>query len=88
MKFCQERQIQLVAYSPLGSPRRLWALPSETQLLEDNTLRIIAQKYDKTTAQILLRWQVCIFIVIKIKKYFVTPYIDIDIIYYVTDFST
>ena len=61
LKFCQQYHIQLVAYSPLGSPGRLWALPSEIQLLEDSTLKKVALKYNKTPAQVLLRWQVRIF---------------------------
>ena len=58
LHFCQENQIQLVAYSPLGSPGRLWADENETKLLNDDTLRKVAKMYHKTTAQILLKWQV------------------------------
>ena len=59
LKFCKYNKIQLIAYSPLGSPGRLWADPNETQVLEDDTLRKLALKYNKTPAQIALRWQVC-----------------------------
>ena len=58
LKFCNTHQIQLIAYSPLGSPGRLWAQPNEVQLLKDNTLINVSAKYNKTPAQILLKWQV------------------------------
>ena len=48
----------MIAYSPLGSPGRLWAQPNEVQLLKDNTLINVSAKYNKTPAQILLKWQV------------------------------
>ena len=58
LKFCQKHGIQLVAYSPLGSPGRLWASPNETHLLNDPVLEGIKLKHNKTAAQILIRWQV------------------------------
>ena len=58
LKFCQKHDIQLVAYSPLGSPGRLWASPNETHLLNDPVLEGIKLKHNKTAAQILIRWQV------------------------------
>ena len=58
LKFCQKHGIQLVAYSPLGSPGRLWASPNETHLLNDPILEGIKLKHNKTAAQILIRWQV------------------------------
>ncbi|MCM3164056.1 aldo/keto reductase [Metabacillus litoralis] len=45
-KFCKEHQIQLEAWSPL----------MQGQLLDEPTLVEIAQKYNKSTAQIILRW--------------------------------
>lgn len=44
--FCKEQGIQMEAWSPL----------MQGQLLDNETLQGIADKYDKTTAQIILRW--------------------------------
>ena len=68
LKFCQKHGIQLVAYSPLGSPGRLWASPNETHLLNDPVLEGIKLKHNKTAAQILIRWQVGISCLSEIYK--------------------
>ncbi|PEZ24665.1 aldo/keto reductase [Bacillus cereus] len=44
--FCKEQGIQMEAWSPL----------MQGQLLDNETLQEIAHKYGKTTAQIILRW--------------------------------
>lgn len=48
LQFCREKRIQVVGYSPLTQGKRL----------DDPTLVQIASKYNKTTAQILIRWQI------------------------------
>ena len=46
LTYCQEHNIQLEAWSPLGRGR----------MLDDPTLQELAIKYGKTIAQIILRW--------------------------------
>lgn len=47
-----------MAYSPLGSPTRPWAKPTDPVLIEDPKLEELAKKYNKSVAQIVLRYQV------------------------------
>lgn len=48
LRYCKERNIVIQAYSPLTRGKRL----------DDETLIHIAEKYKKTPAQILLRWNI------------------------------
>lgn len=60
MAFCQSNEIQITAYSPLGCKDRIWSSPNDEpySLLEHPTLLKLSKKYDKSVAQIILRWQV------------------------------
>jgi methylglyoxal/glyoxal reductase len=46
VEYCMERQIYLMAYSPLGVG----------EALDDQRVKEMAQRYGKTPAQVLLRW--------------------------------
>jgi len=46
LRYCQERSIAIQAYSPL----------TRTKRLGDRVLQAIAARYDKTPAQLLIRW--------------------------------
>lgn len=56
--YCFERNITVTAYSPLGSPDRPSAQPDEPVLLEEPLLKSLGEKYKKTPAQILIRYQI------------------------------
>lgn len=54
---CQARGMEVTAYSPLGSSDRIWH-GSDPVLLEEPVVLALAEKYGRSPAQILLRWQV------------------------------
>lgn len=50
LKYCKERNIQLEAWSPLGA--------SKNNILDNEVIKELAQKYGKSPAQIILRWDI------------------------------
>jgi aldehyde reductase len=57
-KFCSDRGITVTSYSPLGSPSRPWQKPGDPDVINDPKIRQIGNKYGKSPAQILLRYNV------------------------------
>jgi len=60
IKFCKENDIVFEAYSPLGAPDFITFEPSvgKPTLLEEDLVKEIASKANKSPAQVLLKWQV------------------------------
>ncbi|KAM6167867.1 aldo-keto reductase family 1 member D1 isoform 2-T2 [Erethizon dorsatum] len=59
LKFCQQHDIVIVAFSPLGTSRNPnWVNVSSPPLLEDTFLNSVAKKYNKTAAQVALRFNI------------------------------
>jgi alcohol dehydrogenase (NADP+) len=60
LEFCNNENIVLTAYSPLGSIDRPAAFkaPDEPSLLENPTIVDIARNHECSTAQVLIRWAI------------------------------
>ncbi|KAK9508716.1 hypothetical protein O3M35_006208 [Rhynocoris fuscipes] len=58
IKFCKEKGITVTAYSPLGSPSRPLPTAGGKRLLEEPKLIELAEKYGKSPAQILIKYQI------------------------------
>ena len=60
LRFCQDKNIHITAYSPLGSKSRPSRLRTEDEpvLLEDPVINELARQHNASPAQILLSWAV------------------------------
>lgn len=60
VKFCKDNNIHLTAYSPLGSGDRSASMKAENEpsLLEEPTIKKIAEKHKASPAQVLIKWAV------------------------------
>ncbi|XP_054350866.1 aldo-keto reductase family 1 member D1 isoform X1 [Pongo pygmaeus] len=59
LKFCQQHDIVITAYSPLGTSRNpVWVNVSSPPLLKDALLNSLGKRYNKTAAQIVLRFNI------------------------------
>ncbi|CAF1317504.1 unnamed protein product [Adineta steineri] len=54
--FCKKHQILLEAYAPLGAKDRSWKNENDPEILEDKTIKSIAEKYNVHPASILLHY--------------------------------
>lgn len=63
-EFCESNGILLTGYAPLGSAKRSWAGPEEDAILDEPIVKQLADKYKKTNAQILIKFQVIVVLVI------------------------
>ncbi len=60
LQFCQQHQVQMEAYAPLGSRAKRERFPDDNvapDLFEDPSILAIAEKHQATPAQILIAWQ-------------------------------
>lgn len=71
MKACADEGIPLTAYCPLCSADNPFRKPGDPKLLEEKVLAEIGAKYNKTAAQVALRWEVDTGVVVIPKS--VTP---------------
>ena len=79
IEFCKQRDIAVVAYCPLGQPKP----NSENSILNDLKLKELAAKKNKSVAQVILRYLVCIYFILTfLNEYFVKNF-SIDLKFFI-----
>jgi len=59
VEFCKKNGIHVTAYAPLGAPGLMAKIrPGSPELLQAEPVLKLAKKYNKTPAQIVLRWSI------------------------------
>jgi len=53
--YCISKGMVVSCYAPIGSPGRIWKEEGEPNLLEDETVKALAEKLSKSCAQVLMR---------------------------------
>lgn len=54
--YCKKENIAVVAYAPLGAPDRMWLKEEDPVPLKSEIVLNLAKKYNKSPAQVILRW--------------------------------
>ncbi len=57
-EFCKQKEIVIMAYSPLYAPNRLGSNNHGLNLFQEPIIKNIAEKYKKTPSQVVLRYLV------------------------------
>ena len=71
IKHCQNKGIIVTAYAPLGANDRAWMKPEDPVVLQNEIILRLAQKHNRTPAQIAIKYVLQQDIVVLVKS--VTP---------------
>ena len=71
IKHCQSKGLAVTAYAPLGASDRAWMKPEDPVVLKDELVLSLSKKYNRTPAQIAIKYVLQQNIVVLVKS--VTP---------------